>query len=82
MLIRPRLAVFVDGCFWHRCPVHFVQPKANRAWWVSKLASNVARDRLVDNRLRELGWEAVRIWEHEDATVAAERLARRFFASR
>ena len=81
ILIRPKLAIFVDGCFWHRCPLHFTQPHANRAWWTVKLASNVARDRLVDEALGELGWEAVRIWEHEDPIAVAERLAKRFFAS-
>lgn len=73
-LTRARVAVFVDGCFWHRCPVHGVAPKSNAAWWQAKLNRNVERDREVDRRLRELGWEVVHVWEHEAADQAAERV--------
>ena len=69
---RARVAVFVDGCFWHSCPVHGTSPKANAEWWRDKLAANVRRDRATDDALRAAGWEVVRIWEHSDVVSAAE----------
>lgn len=72
---RARVAVFVDGCFWHSCPDHATTPKANRAWWLEKLAANVSRDRDTDERLEAAGWAVVRVWEHEDPELAAERVA-------
>jgi DNA mismatch endonuclease (patch repair protein) len=66
-----RVAVFVDGCFWHVCPVHATAPATNAAWWAAKLEANVARDRDTDRRLDEAGWTAVRFWEHEDMVGAA-----------
>lgn len=63
-----RVAVFVDGCFWHGCPEHAVMPKANQQWWAEKLDANKARDTAKDTALRELGWEPVHVWEHEDHT--------------
>lgn len=71
---RRRIAVYVDGCFWHRCPVHATDPKNNSEWWAAKLAGNVARDRDTDARLTAAGWTVVRIWEHEDPLVAADRV--------
>jgi DNA mismatch endonuclease (patch repair protein) len=71
----PRVAVFVDGCFWHCCPEHATSPRANRAWWAAKLAANVERDRDTDRRLAEEGWRVVRVWEHEDPARAAARVA-------
>ena len=66
MFSRPhRLAVFVDGCFWHGCPLHATQPKQNAQFWREKIARNRARDRLVTRTLRTLGWRVLRIWEHE-----------------
>ncbi|MEP1123393.1 MAG: very short patch repair endonuclease [Ilumatobacter sp.] len=70
-----KVAVFVDGCFWHRCPEHGTRPKNNQEWWDQKLDANVARDRRVDAELREAGWEVIRFWEHEDPLEAAERTA-------
>ena len=70
-----RVAVFVDGCFWHCCPDHATSPKANGDWWATKLAANVARDRDTDERLAAAGWTVVRVWEHEDPTAAAARIA-------
>lgn len=69
---RLRVAVLVDGCFWHSCPLHCVVPKANREWWLWKFAANRARDEDTNRRLAELGWTVVRVWEHEvpDAAVA------------
>lgn len=75
VLTRAKVAVFVDGCFWHRCPEHAVAPKANAEWWREKLAHNVERDREVDRRLQQLGFEVVRVWEHEQPERAAERVA-------
>lgn len=76
ILRRAKIAVYVDGCFWHSCPQHATVPKSNREWWEEKLAANVARDRETDRDLEELGWEVVRVWEHEDMEAAAERIAR------
>ncbi len=71
---RRRVAVYVDGCFWHRCPVHATAPKNNAEWWSAKLTGNVARDRDTDARLAAAGWTVVRIWEHEDPVLAADRV--------
>src|SRR5471030_3001623 len=59
-----KLAVFVDGCFWHGCPKHGTQPKGNAAFWKNKFARNIARDILVTKTLRRSGWRVLRIWEH------------------
>lgn len=59
------LAVFVDGCFWHGCPIHATRPRQNAQFWREKIAANQARDRLVTHRLRAHGWRVLRIWEHE-----------------
>ena len=68
-----RVAVFVDGCFWHCCPEHGTQPAANTWYWEPKLARNVTRDRAADLALEAAGWRVVRVWEHEslEAAVAA-----------
>lgn len=71
---RVRVAVFVDGCFWHRCPEHGTSPKTNADWWRQKLDTNVERDRTTDTALVEAGWTVIRIWEHENATNAADRV--------
>jgi DNA mismatch endonuclease, patch repair protein len=71
---RDRLAVFVDGCFWHACPEHASWPKTNGDWWRTKILGNIARDRDTDRRLGELGWTVVRVWEHEDLLEAATRI--------
>jgi DNA mismatch endonuclease (patch repair protein) len=73
---RARIAVFVDGCFWHRCPVHGTAPKNNAAWWAAKLDANVARDRRKDESLRDLGWLPFHVWEHDDPAVAADTIHR------
>jgi DNA mismatch endonuclease (patch repair protein) len=70
-----RVAVFVDGCFWHSCPEHATFPKANALLWKEKLRRNTERDRETDAYLRAEGWEVIRIWEHEDAVSAADRVA-------
>jgi len=60
-----RVALFVDGCFWHGCPKHYTKPKNNRAFWKRKLDANHARDRQVNRELRRKGWRVLRIWEHD-----------------
>jgi DNA mismatch endonuclease (patch repair protein) len=60
-----RLAIFLDGCFWHRCPRHFREPSRNRVWWCTKIDGNVRRDRRNRTALRAIGWSVFRIWEHE-----------------
>jgi DNA mismatch endonuclease (patch repair protein) len=72
---RQKLAVFVDGCFWHRCPEHATDPKANAAFWERKLQSNVERDRRVERALAGAGWRVIRSWEHELPQATAERIA-------
>lgn len=62
---RYRAVVFIDGCFWHRCPKHFQMPKNNRQFWYEKISANVLRDKKVTKQLEEDGWKVSRIWEHE-----------------
>jgi DNA mismatch endonuclease (patch repair protein) len=69
-----RIAVFVDGCFWHACPDHGVLPKNNRDWWQKKLDRNTARDREKDEQLVMMGWAVVHVWEHEDPIDAADTI--------
>ena len=71
----PRVAVFVDGCFWHGCPDHRTWPKTNAAWWRAKIEGNVERDRDTDVRLRSAGWTVMRFWAHDDMKAAARRIA-------
>lgn len=71
----PRVAVMVDGCFWHSCPEHQTHPRANGSWWAEKLAANVRRDRETDERLTTAGWLVIRVWEHEAVDEAAGRIA-------
>lgn len=70
-----RVAVFVDGCYWHRCPEHGSTPRTNDSYWVRKLERNVERDRRNDAVLRGQGWGVIRVWEHEDPATAAQRIA-------
>ena len=77
VLRQVRLALFVDGCFWHGCPKHATQPKGHRAFWKKKFASNKTRDILVTLALRRAGWRVLRIWEHELARKHEVRLLRR-----
>ncbi|MFC8190862.1 very short patch repair endonuclease [Cellulomonas sp. NPDC057328] len=71
---RRRLAVFVDGCFWHGCPDHGTAPRSNGEWWARKLAANAARDADTDRVLTEAGWGVLRIWEHVRVHDAADRV--------
>ena len=72
-----RLAVFVDGCFWHACPLHATKPRNHAVFWQKKLSANRARDRLVNHALRAAGWRVLRVWEHELARKREARLLRR-----
>lgn len=69
-----RVAVFLDGCFWHGCDVHCVWPKANAKWWREKIERNRRRDVDTDRRLTEAGWTSIRVWEHDPVDVAASRI--------
>ena len=71
---RAKLAVFMDGCFWHACPDHGTLPKNNRDWWREKLEGTTRRDRRKDAELLRLGWHAVHVWEHDDPEEAADRI--------
>ncbi|MFE6128637.1 very short patch repair endonuclease [Streptomyces sp. NPDC056437] len=72
---RFRIAVFMDGCFWHGCPQHATSPKANATWWRTKLDKNMARDIETTKHLEDDGWLVLRFWEHEPPAVVAERIA-------
>jgi DNA mismatch endonuclease, patch repair protein len=75
LFVSARVAVFVDGCFWHSCPDHGTRPRSNAEWWAAKLAANIDRDRDTDQRLTTAGWTVIRIWEHEAPIHAAQRVA-------
>lgn len=77
IVFRPsRAAVFVDGCFWHGCPEHGSQTRTNSDYWAPRLARNVERDKETNAALRAAGWKVIRVWEHEDAGEAAQRIYR------
>lgn len=76
LFTRAKVAVFVDGCFWHGCPEHKTGPINNGAWWAAKLARNVERDRETGDHLSSLKWTALRVWEHEDMKHAAADIER------
>src|SRR5262249_18345326 len=65
LFIRPKVAIFVDGCFWHGCPEHYVRPRSREAFWAQKLRSNVLRDCRQTVFLESQGWTILRFWEHE-----------------
>lgn len=71
---RARVAVFVDGCFWHGCPDHFVLPQSRREFWRGKITGNMARDQVASEALRDAGWTVVRIWEHVPLDEAVARV--------
>ncbi|MFJ1625316.1 very short patch repair endonuclease [Streptomyces sp. NPDC088190] len=72
---RAKVAVLIDGCFWHGCPVHATQPKSNAEWWRAKLERNMARDRETNEHLAREGWTVLRFWEHEAPGGVAEQVA-------
>ena len=69
-----RVAVFVDGCYWHGCPAHGTVARTNAAYWSSKIGENRARDLDTDRHLDEAGWTVVRVWEHEDPALVARHV--------
>jgi DNA mismatch endonuclease, patch repair protein len=71
---RARVAVFVDGCFWHGCPAHGAIPRTNSKWWENKIRRTQQRDRETDDILGQVGWLVIRIWEHEEPVDAAMRI--------
>lgn len=75
VFLGARIAVFVDGCFWHGCPEHASWPKSNTNFWREKIDNNRLRDADTDKRLTALGWASVRIWEHENVDSAADQIA-------
>jgi len=76
LFTRAKVAVFVDGCFWHGCPEHKTAPATNAAWWAAKLARNEERDRETDAHLLSLGWAVLRVWEHDSMEQAAADIGR------
>lgn len=79
---RQKVALFVDGCFWHGCPEHQHVPRSNRDYWVPKLQANEARDRRVDAALDHDGWTTIRVWEHEPVAIAVDRIEEAVLARR
>lgn len=73
---KAKVAVFVDGCFWHGCPEHLSWPSSNPDYWRTKIEGNADRDRRTDAALSEAGWLFIRVWEHEPVNEAAERVER------
>ena len=78
---KQRLAVFVDGCYWHGCPQHETKPRTNAGFWRKKFAANKARDLLVNRTLRKAGWRIVRIWEHELKRTHVQKALRKLRAA-
>lgn len=72
LFTRAKVAVFVDGCFWHVCPEHATVPASNATWWAAKLARNQQRDQETTAHLKRLGWSVIRVWEHMPAEEAAD----------
>lgn len=69
-----RVAVFIDGCFWHGCPLHFKRPGTHGSWWERKVQRNRARDIETDRELERRNWQVIRVWEHEDIDTAARKV--------
>jgi DNA mismatch endonuclease (patch repair protein) len=83
LVFRPtRVAVFIDGCFWHGCPDHFVPPKTNPDYWREKIGRNMQRDKDTDARLAEAGWLVLRFWEHEAAEACSRTVCEAVSARR
>ncbi|MFJ2934033.1 very short patch repair endonuclease [Streptomyces sp. NPDC087219] len=75
IIFRPvKVAVFIDGCYWHGCPEHYVAPRTNPGYWSDKVARNMARDSDTNQRLEEAGWTVLRFWEHESPEECAMRI--------
>ena len=75
IVIRPaKIALFMDGCFWHKCPLHWKPPKRHAAWWINKVESTARRDKETSDLLERLGWLVIRAWEHECPEVVADKV--------
>jgi DNA mismatch endonuclease (patch repair protein) len=75
VFVGARIAVYIDGCFWHGCPLHATWPKENAKFWHDKIEANRRRDADTDRRLQDARWTVIRVWEHESPVTAAERVA-------
>ncbi|MEU0587372.1 very short patch repair endonuclease [Streptomyces sp. NPDC006132] len=71
-----KVAIFIDGCYWHGCPEHYVSPRTNFGYWSEKVTRNVARDRETDSKLEQAGWLVLRFWEHTPAEESAAEIIR------
>lgn len=71
---KAKVVVLIDGCFWHRCPLHHVTPRTRTEFWTAKIEGNVARDHETNQRLAEAGWIVLRFWEHEDPVDVVEAI--------
>jgi len=80
VFVSRRVAVFIDGCFWHRCPKDFIKPETRRKFWLTKIARNVMRDKKVNRLLVQDGWKVLRVWEH-DVRKNPERCRDRILAA-
>lgn len=79
---RAKVAVFVDGCYWHGCPEHYKASKSNVAYWHAKITRNINRDRETDRMLSDAGWFVIRAWEHEAPSATADRVLDRLSQTR
>ncbi len=79
---KAKIAVFVDGCFWHGCPEHFIPPKANADYWAQKIEGNQKRDANTNDVLKAAGWTVLRFWEHDDPASSADRIEQCWKAKR
>lgn len=82
LFTRARVAVFIDGCYWHGCPEHFSMPATNLDYWSAKIGRNQARDLETTTMLEERGWVVLRFWEHEPSAAVAERITEQVRARR
>lgn len=79
---RAGIAVFIDGCFWHGCPQHYIAPKSNADYWLPKIEGNRKRDADTSAHLKALGWRVLRFWEHEDPVSIVEQILQELIAAR
>jgi DNA mismatch endonuclease (patch repair protein) len=78
VFVKKKLAVFIDGCFWHSCPLHGRIPTTNIGYWVPKLRGNAERDKITNDRLRKAGWKVIRFWEHTQPERVAASIIKQF----
>lgn len=79
---RARIAVFIDGCFWHGCPQHYIPPRSNADYWLPKIEGNRKRDADTSAHLKALGWRVLRFWEHEDPVAIVEQILQELITAR